>query len=196
MSQQLWVLVGGNGSGKSTFYQEFLKPLGLPFINADVIAKDLFPADPEAHSYEAAKIAETIRNDEVELGTSFCFETVFSHPSKIDFLAKAKAFNYQIILVFIHLDNTDLNKARVNQRVNSGGHNVPDNKIESRVPRVLENVKTALPLCDQVRVIDNSSADNPFKSVALVRHGVPELYVTPVPEWLQNLLSDFEDSPH
>ena len=51
--KQLWMLVGGNGAGKSTFYQQALQPLGIPFINADVIAKELFPDAPEAHSYEA-----------------------------------------------------------------------------------------------------------------------------------------------
>ena len=33
--KQLWLLVGGNGAGKSTFYRLILEPLGLPFVNAD-----------------------------------------------------------------------------------------------------------------------------------------------------------------
>ncbi|MEQ3763363.1 MAG: AAA family ATPase, partial [Alcanivorax sp.] len=40
------MLVGGNGSGKSTFYEQMLKPKGMPFINADIIAKEAFPDDP------------------------------------------------------------------------------------------------------------------------------------------------------
>ncbi|PHQ78234.1 MAG: hypothetical protein COB66_09310, partial [Coxiella sp. (in: Bacteria)] len=32
--------------------------------------------------------------------------------------------------VFIHLDHSQLNKARVNARVQQGGHDVPDTKIE------------------------------------------------------------------
>lgn len=28
--KQLWLLVGGNGAGKSTFYRLVLEPLGLP----------------------------------------------------------------------------------------------------------------------------------------------------------------------
>ncbi|MEO1883028.1 MAG: hypothetical protein ABGX71_05490, partial [Methyloprofundus sp.] len=31
-------------------------------------------------------------------------------------------------------------------------------KIKNRIPRLLEHVKTALPLCDQVWALDNSSA--------------------------------------
>jgi predicted ABC-type ATPase len=34
---QLWILVGGNGAGKSTYYRLALEPLGLPFVNADVL---------------------------------------------------------------------------------------------------------------------------------------------------------------
>lgn len=63
MSKQLWVLTGGNGAGKSTFYRTRLAPLGMPFINADMIAKELFPDSPEAQSYLAAQIAEEKRNE-------------------------------------------------------------------------------------------------------------------------------------
>ena len=44
---------------------------------------------------------------------SFCFETVYSHPSKIDFIAQAKALGYQIIMVLIHLESPTLNQARI-----------------------------------------------------------------------------------
>lgn len=58
--KQLWLLVGGNGSGKSTFYRLYLQPRHLPFVNADVIARELFPDAPEAHSYEAARLADEL----------------------------------------------------------------------------------------------------------------------------------------
>jgi predicted ABC-type ATPase len=91
------MLVGGNGAGKSTFYRLALEPLGLPFVNANLLARIVFPEDPEAHSYEAAQLAERQRLDLLQEGVSFCFETVYSHPSKIDFIAQAKALGYQII---------------------------------------------------------------------------------------------------
>jgi predicted ABC-type ATPase len=37
--KQLWILAGGNGSGKSTFYEQYLRPQGLSFVNTDLIAK-------------------------------------------------------------------------------------------------------------------------------------------------------------
>ena len=136
--KQLWLLVGGNGAGKSTFYRLVLEPLGLPFVNADRLAKLVYPAAAEEHSYEAALLAEQQRNTLLVSGASFCFETVFSHPSKIDFTARAKALGYTVIMVLIHLEQAELNAARVAQTM-------------------LNQVKTAIPLCDEVRVLDNSS---------------------------------------
>ncbi len=185
--KQLWILAGGNGAGKSAFYDLMLKPLGIPFINADLIARELYPNDPEGHSYDAAKIAEQVRREQIQAGNSFCFETVFSHPSKIDFLAQARALGYQIILALIHLENTELNKARISRRVSEGGHHVPDEKVEQRIPRMLAHVKKAIPLCDQVRILDNSSSDTPFVPVASIINGRLTLHLEAVPAWVNDL---------
>ena len=91
LDKQLWMLVGGNGAGKSTFYELFLKALGLPFVNADNLAKIAYPEDPEGRSRDAAILAE------------------------------AKALGYYVILVMIHLNDTNLNQARVAERVSEGG---------------------------------------------------------------------------
>ena len=189
--KQLWVLSGGNGAGKSTFYNTQLKPFGLPFINADVIAKELYPEAPETHSYDAAKIAAHMRYKLLAKGESFCFETVFSHPSKIDFVAQAKANGYEVVLVFIHLDNLDLNLARIAQRVEEGGHAVPTEKVESRIPRTLKHIKTAIPLCDKVYVLDNQSYEKPFEKIATLYHSDLILHSDKIPKWAKSLLADY-----
>ena len=76
-SKQLWVLAGGNGAGKSTFYELYLAKYGMKFVNADLIAKDMDSENPEGQSYYAATVAAKIREDLVSQGVSFCFETVF-----------------------------------------------------------------------------------------------------------------------
>ena len=190
MSQrkQLWILAGGNGVGKSTFYRTQLAPLGLPFINADLLAKTLYPEAPEAHSYEAARLAAELSGRLLQDGHSFCFETVFSHPSKIDFIAQAKTLGYEIVLIFIHLDSIALNHARVAQRVSEGGHTVRHDKVSSRIPRLLGHVRNALPLCDHVRILDNSRADDPFRQVAVIRAGRIDSQTDPLPAWAECLL--------
>ena len=187
--KQLWLLVGGNGAGKSTFYRLVLGPLGLPFVNADRLAKLVYPAAAEEHSYEAAMLAEQQRNHLLLSGASFCFETVFSHPSKIDFTARAKALGYTVIMVLIHLEQAELNAARVAQRVQDGGHNVPTEKLLKRIPRLLDQVKIAIPLCDEVRVLDNSSAENPFRPLMTIKLGQVEFHQHPLPAWAKQLLS-------
>lgn len=189
--KQLWLLAGGNGAGKSTFYRVALQPRGMALVNADNIARDIAPDSTEEASYAAAQLAEHLRHDLLDQGVSFCFETVFSHPSKIDFIARAKALGYEVILVFIHLDNTGLNKARVIQRVSEGGHKVPEDKIESRIPRTLAHIKTALPLADEVHLLDNSRADNPLQRIAMLKAGKPTTYTNPLPDWAAQLLQDY-----
>ncbi|MBX9894793.1 MAG: AAA family ATPase [Nitrosomonas sp.] len=189
--KQLWLLAGGNGAGKSTFYRTRLAPSGLPFVNADIIANLLYPQTPEAHSYHAAKLAEHMRLELLRQGRSFCFETVFSHSSKIDFVAQAKALGYEIVLVFIHLCDPALNQARIAQRVSEGGHFVPDDKVISRIPRTLKLIKKTLPLCDQVYILDNSRADNPFQQLAVIRNGCITFRHDVIPDWCRELLLDY-----
>jgi predicted ABC-type ATPase len=185
------MLVGGNGAGKSTFYRLALEPLGLPFVNADLLARLVFPEEPETHSYEAAQLAEQQRWQLLQEGLSFCFETVYSHPSKIDFIARAKALGYEIIMVLIHLETSALNQARIASRVSEGGHNVPSEKVSPRIQRLLKQVRASIPLVDVLRVYDNSSALDPFQPVLSRSGGLLHLHQDPLPDWAIGLL----DSP-
>ncbi|MCA1795598.1 MAG: zeta toxin family protein, partial [Desulfobacteraceae bacterium] len=181
--RQLWVLAGGNGAGKTTFYNLYLAEYGITFVNADLIAKDLNSVNPENASYDAATLASEIRENLISQGISFCFETVFSHESKIDFLARAKANGYTIILVYIHLFDASLNEARVKQRISEGGHSVPIEKIHSRIPRSMQHIKTALSIVDEARILDNSSAGDSFKQIIVMRSGNYEATTDPLPDW-------------
>ena len=93
--KQLWLLAGGDGSGKSIFYRMFIEPRGIRFMNADRIARDM-SEDSEHVSYKAARLAERLCHDLLSQSLTFCFETVFSHVSKIDFIAKAKSLGYEL----------------------------------------------------------------------------------------------------
>ena len=186
--RRLWVLAGGNGAGKSTFFKLYLAKYGIKFVNADLIAKDIDSENPEGLSYHAATVAAKIREDLISQGVPFCFETVFSHESKIDFLAQAKASGYKIILVYIHLFDSSLNEARVKQRVSEGGHSVPTEKIHSRIPRTMKHIKTALSIVDEARILDNSSKDDPFQQIIVMKSGNHEAKAELLPGWARDLL--------
>jgi predicted ABC-type ATPase len=186
--KQLWVLAGGNGAGKTTFYNHYLSKYGIKFVNADLIARAMDSDHPERLSYEAATLATEIRENMIAQEESFCFETVFSHGSKIDFIAMAKAHGYTVILVYIHLIDPSLNEARVYQRTLEGGHDVPAEKIQSRIPRTVRNIKTVLPLVDEAWILDNSSGKNRFQQIAVIESGYCEKKVDPLPAWAIDLL--------
>ena len=186
--KQLWLLTGANGAGKSTFYKHYLSAYGIKFVNADLIAGEINPDSPETVSYEAANAAANIREAMLDQGVSFCFETVFSHPSKIEFIKQAKNKNYDTVLVYIHLIDPGLNDARVHQRTMEGGHNVPVEKIRSRIPRTMTHIRQALSLVNQAWILDNSWERNRFKQIAVMKNGRYEFKVEPVPEWLNKIL--------
>jgi predicted ABC-type ATPase len=168
------VLAGSNGAGKSTFFREFLEPTGIAFVNADNMARSLNPGAAEAVGYEAARLAEAIRQDLVARGETFCMETVFSDPQgeKVEFLRAAQTKGYIIIFVDICIAGVELSRARVQQRVEAGGHDVPDDKLESRFERTRRNAGAALRFVDIGIVLENSSVDVPFQHLETWKDGV------------------------
>ena len=186
-------LAGPNGSGKSTFHDEYLQRLELPYVNADRIAAILRSAEPNASLDEinlrAFTEAEALRAALVEAGLSFCTETVFSDPvgAKLRFLEAGRALGFTAFLVFIGLDNVALGVARVKQRAEQGGHDIPDEKLYARFPRTLANLRGAIPLVDEACLLDNSSYDTPYRVVAVYRDGQLVSQHPPLPQWTQGL---------
>lgn len=189
MSQSLWILVGGNGAGKSSYYNAVLKEFDLPFLNADLIAKGMDGDNPEAMSYEAAEVTRNLVADYIAAGHSFCYETVFSHESKIDLIKLAKKSGYRVTMVYIYL-TPGLHEARVAERVSKGGHNVNLDKITARIERLIENVARAAPLVDECLILDNSygDSDTPAKQITVLSHGRVQAKVDPLPTWAQKIL--------
>jgi predicted ABC-type ATPase len=60
---------------------------------------------------------------------------VFSHPSKLELIAAARAEDYTIVL-HVLLVPEELAVERVRLRVNAGGHHVPEDKIRERYQRL------------------------------------------------------------
>jgi predicted ABC-type ATPase len=159
---RLDLVVGPDGSGKSTFVELTLAPL-LPtsvFVNADEIARQRWPVDPATHSYEAARVAADTRARLIELRRSFIAETVFSHPSKLDLIDSAHAASYTVVL-HVLLVSEELAVERVKHRVKAGGHEVPEDKIRQRYQRLWPLAVTAIARCDSATVYDNSALKGP-----------------------------------
>lgn len=181
----LVALAGPNGAGKTTFYHAHLRPAGLRFLNADEFAREL-----GVDAYEAARVVAKVRAELVRQRESFVLETVFSDPvgDKLRFLRETAQSGYTVLLCFVGLADPDTSEQRVAMRVSQGGHDVPTDKLLSRFPRTLANLKHALRELPQVLVFDNSELATPFRAVAVVRGGQLQWSADPLPQWLAGLL--------
>jgi predicted ABC-type ATPase len=166
---RLDLIVGPNGAGKSTFALAILGAQlpGILFVNADLIARERWPEDPERHAYDAAAIAAATRSALIERGRQFIAETVFSHPSKVALIDEARDAGYFVALHVLMLPE-DVAVARVAARVAQGGHSVPENKIRARYHRLWPLVAVAAAKSNSVAFWDNSTLDGPELVAALV----------------------------
>ena len=177
----LIMLAGPNGAGKSTFYESYLKPLGLPFLNADILARE---ANMDA--YTAADTIAAIRDQRIADGLSFVTETVFSDPfgEKVQVLREASARGFDVILIYIGIKDANLCHRRVKARVSAGGHDVPVEKLAARYARSLDNLERAISQLPCVRIYDNSAFREPHRFLGEYAHRKPVSKTDdPIPKW-------------
>lgn len=150
------VFAGPNGSGKSTI-TDLLRPVDMVYINADEIQRVL-----GCDNMEAARIAESRREECVNTHKSFCFETVLSTDRNLNLLKRTAAEDFFIRCYYVLTADPQINVARVATRVSAGGHDVPVDKIIARYDRALDLVKELVPVCDVCHIYDNS-LDAPYR---------------------------------
>jgi predicted ABC-type ATPase len=155
-----FLLAGPNGAGKSTFRRHYVEPAGLPCVDPDAVARAKYGREPKtkaeaiAASAEATEIVRAKLKERISVG----LETVFSDTKglKLALLTEAMRLGYRTGVIFIGLDDQQLSIARVQDRVDVGGHDVPDELIVQRFPRSYQNLRNAIPLSDFVLFVDNS----------------------------------------
>jgi predicted ABC-type ATPase len=168
----LHLLAGPNGAGKSKLFAEVIGPAThLEFVNADDIAAECWPEDPAGRSYDAAVVASGRRAELLAARTSFITETVFSHESKVELVQQARAAGYLVTLHVVVVPE-QLAVARVANRVEHGGHAVPEDKVRARFHRLWPLVAAAITLANAAFVYDNSRIKPAFRLVASFDHGV------------------------
>ena len=159
----LHLIAGPNGAGKSTLYRYLIQPRypQLPFINADLYEREQLGHIRHAvRRSEAARAwADAQRQAHLEGGRSFVSETVFSHPSKLELLAEARTFGFEVALYIVCVDEPRRLLERVQQRVHEGGHDVPASKILARYPRTLENLRLAVRAVPLAMLFDGADVE-------------------------------------
>jgi predicted ABC-type ATPase len=143
----------------------------------------------EVNSYHASVLADFLRRKLLAARASFTFETVMSSRDKVDFLAEARRSGFRTYLYFVATEDPAINIDRVRQRVATGGHPVPEDKIVSRYARSLGLLLDAVAASDRAYLFDNSGHEKIW--IAEASDGVElQMKCDSMPGWFKSALWD------
>lgn len=146
----------------------------------------------EIEDYFVSFITFYIWNELLDCSKKFTIETVMSHPSKLDFMNKAKEKGFKVYLYFVSLADPELNKHRVQTRVAQGGHPVDEDKISKRYYRTMDNLYEALKIADTAYLFDNSAGvPNMF---GVKEFGKINILSDYVPKWFETYFINLVDN--
>jgi predicted ABC-type ATPase len=155
-----YIIAGPNGAGKTTFATQFL-PLYARcsnFINADLIARAWSPFNPDAGLLRAGRTVLERIAEFTEAGADFAFETTLSGRAYAPLLHRVKKSGFRLHMFYLWIPNCELALLRIHDRVESGGHDVPERDVRRRFNRSLKNLFALYrPLLDTLHCFDNSS---------------------------------------
>jgi len=154
-------------------------------LRENVIVKEE-QEDAAYNSYHFAIIADFIRNNLINNKKSFSFETVFSHPSKLDLIELAHKNNYKVYLYFIGTETPVMNLERVKDRVKKGGHFVDGNKVEKRYFLTMNLLTDMLKKVDETYLWDNSQSKHNY--IGSITDGILDLEFLNIPNWIDTYI--------
>jgi predicted ABC-type ATPase len=159
-SPSCYIIAGPNGAGKTTFATEFL-PLYANchnFINPDLLARAFSPFDPDAGMLRAGRVVLERIREFTEANRDFAFETTLAGRAYVPLLRRVKKAGFRLHMFYLWIPSPELALLRIRDRVESGGHNVPERDVRRRFGRTLGNLfRLYRPLLDTLHFFDNSS---------------------------------------
>lgn len=160
--KELYIIGGSNGAGKTTFAKTFLPGyVHCPrFVNPDLIAAGLSPFSPESVAARAGRLMLEEVGRLIRRGELFAFESTLSGKTYLRLIRQAKAAGYVIHLFYLWIPDPSLAVARIRDRVDSGGHDVPEPDVRRRYSRTLRNFFTMYRLtADSVHFFNNTGSE-------------------------------------
>jgi predicted ABC-type ATPase len=138
----VYVIAGPNGAGKTTFAAQFLPDFVdcRQFLNADLIAAGLSPFAPETQNVRAGRLLLERIKELSAAREDFGFETTLSGRGYARLLTEMRQSGYRVLLFFLGLPSADLAVERVANRVQQGGHSVPEADVRRRFASGLRNL--------------------------------------------------------
>ncbi len=179
----LTVVAGANGAGKSTLTK--LYGVNALLIDPDAIAREINPVNPAAAAIAAGRQALILCQQYAESGRSFIVETTLAGKSYLNLMGEMKSRGWSVVLIYIGLDNPNLNVKRVADRVELGGHDVPRADILRRYERSLANLNKAAKIIDRLILYDNSTNAG-HQLIATVEGDRSIIYAQELPGWIDD----------
>lgn len=164
---RLYILSGCNGAGKTTASYTLLPELleCNEFVNSDEFAKSLSPFDPSLVSLKASRYMLMKIKYLLSKRADFVIETTLATRSLTKIINEAHDLGYEVTLLYFWLNSVELAIKRVKNRVENGGHNIPEDVIRRRyVTGVKYFFDIYAPMCDRWVLADNSRS--PFVVIA------------------------------
>lgn len=167
-----WIVAGPNGSGKSSLYNRTdIEGWGgsVWIINPDLLTSKI--VEQEKLPLEEANLAAVQRIEQwleasIDAYQTIGVETVLSSPKYRRLVGRAKERGFEVRMIYVVLDNPDLQLERIRHRVSEGGHDVPADKVISRRYRSFEQFSWFAGRVDQCLVFNNSTGEPALAGLA------------------------------
>jgi predicted ABC-type ATPase len=190
------VIAGVNGAGKSTIAGARLRKDGGDYFNPDEAARELIELDNSLTLTEANSKAWKLGFEQlcraIDENANYIFETTLGGNSITQKLLEAIDSGQDVRIFYCGLTSPQLHIERVRSRVEKGGHHILDTKIHQRWTTSIHNMLTLIPLCSEVKVLDNSApADekgiHPVLVFTFDDQGIELLPIEEMPTWAKPL---------
>ncbi len=194
----IFVLAGPNGAGKSSVGGQAFTRNDGSYFNPDTVTRDILRANPgmtlDVANAAAWKKGFDLLDASIRSGTRYAFETTLGGQSITKKLLETCANGIPVYIWYCALATPELHIKRVAQRVQKGGHDIPEKKIRERYQSSRENLIALLPYLAGVRVFDNSreytEAPAPLLLLSMNREKVIETAeLAMVPEWAKSIVA-------
>ena len=179
---KIYTIIGGvNGVGKSSLTGVLAaesNDLGV------IIDTDKITAALGGDRIRGGKEAIKRINNSLKMGINFTQETTLSGSRTLKTRKKARELDYFIRLYYIGVNSADESIKRIKNRVEKGGHDIPEQDVKRRYNKRFEDLANILPYCNEVKLYDN---ENGFVEKAEYRNGELLTKNKDVPEWIKCL---------
>lgn len=185
----MYVFAGNNGSGKSTFRNLIAEKQGIQTnIDPDSLAKKY----KENKEIRAGKEAIRLIKELIVEKKDFSMETTLSGQLPIRQMRSAKENGFKVIIYYMGVEKISINLNRIHQRVEQGGHDIPQEDVLRRESRSFNNLLKTVSIVDEIYLVDNT-----YMQAAIVA-GIHKVDYTiyssehNMPRWIQRILKEID----